>query len=65
VKRFANKERQPAAPQAACLKIDRVYQPRADALDALVDVLYLVVVEGQESPSSLRLEPTCFPRPHE
>jgi hypothetical protein len=48
---------------APLLKVDRVFQPQAAALDALVDVLHLLLVDGPESPnspSSAGPEPTCF-----
>jgi hypothetical protein len=53
---------------APLLKIDRLYNARAAALDALVDVLRQLLVDGSESPiipSLVEHEPTCFPRPPE
>jgi len=49
---------------APLLKVDRVFQPQAAALDALVDVLHLLLMDGPEypnSPSSAFPGPTCFP----
>jgi hypothetical protein len=45
------------------LKIARRYQPQPVALEALLEVLHLLLVEDQESPglpSSAGPEPTCF-----
>lgn len=42
-------------------KITRVYDSRADALEALLDVLHLLVVGETESALSLKHETTCFP----
>ena len=62
---FATREQQPPATSALGLKIDRVYQPRLDTLDALVDVLYLLLVDEPESALPIGLSPTCFPKPPE
>ena len=59
-------ERPAIAPPAQLLRIDRVFQPQAAALNALVDMLYLLFVDGSELaglPTSS--EPTCFPVPPE
>jgi hypothetical protein len=56
--------RQPPTPPPPCLKIDRQYRPRADALDALVDVLQVFLLdesESSDSPTSSGVSPTCFP----
>jgi hypothetical protein len=53
-----------AGPPAPLLKVVRVFQPQAAALDALAEVLHLLLVEGSESPNShspADPEPTCFP----
>jgi hypothetical protein len=57
VKRSGNVDRQPAAP----LRIERLFHPESMALDALVDVLHLLLVDDAESISSTGSEPTCFP----
>jgi hypothetical protein len=60
VRRFSNDDRQPEAP----LRIERVYRPESTALDALVDVLQVLLLDDPESPdsaTSLGVGPTCFP----
>jgi hypothetical protein len=59
VKRFASDERQSAAQ----LRIERVYHPESTALEALVDVLVLLLDELQSpgSGASSGPCPTCFP----
>src|SRR5258708_6685999 len=46
-----SKEPRPIAPPAPLLKIDRVYQAQAGALDALVDVLHLLLVDSPDAHS--------------
>jgi len=61
-------KRQTEAPKAPPLRIVRFFQPHAAALDALVDVLHLLLVDGPASPGSppsVGNERTCFPRPPE
>ena len=50
-------------PTTSCLGIDRVYQPQTEALAAVVDLLFLLLMNGPESlsPSSEDPELTCFP----
>jgi hypothetical protein len=48
-----------AAPPA--LKVDRHYRAQPAALDALVEVLHLLLMDELESPSPGRPQPTCFP----
>ena len=50
------------------LKIARLYQPQTAALDALVEVLHLLLSDGHDLSNSLPIappEPTCFPKPPE
>ena len=64
MKRYANEDRQPAAP----LRIERLYHPESTALDALVDVLQVLLLDDAELRGALlpaASEPTCFPRPPE
>jgi hypothetical protein len=42
----------PAASLVASLKIERLYQPQSTAMEALVDVLHLLLVNETESPES-------------
>jgi len=60
VKHCANEVRQSAAP----LRIERVYHPESTALDALVDVLHVLLLDDSESSDSATssgVGPTCFP----
>jgi hypothetical protein len=50
------------------LKIARLYQPQTAALDALVEVLQLLLFDGSGASNALPIvppEPTCFPKPPE
>jgi hypothetical protein len=60
-------KRSPDAPPPR-LTVDRHFQHRGDALDALADLLYLLLVDDAESSGShvsAGPKPTCFPRPPE
>jgi hypothetical protein len=60
VKRFATEDRQAAAQ----LRVERFYHPEPTALDALVDVLQILLLDDPESPDSVTssgVGPTCFP----
>jgi hypothetical protein len=59
---------QPPMSSVPFLRIAKRYQPQPAALDALVDVLHLLLVDGLEShgsPKPARNERTCFPQPPE
>lgn len=60
MKRFAKEDHQAAAQ----LRIERLYCPESSALDALVDVLQILLLDDSESRESATLSgvgPTCFP----
>jgi hypothetical protein len=63
VKRFATEDRRAAAQ----LRVERLYHPGSSALDALVDVLQVLLLdllddsELSGSPTSSGVGPTCFP----
>jgi hypothetical protein len=60
VRRFSSDDRQPAAQ----LRIERLYRPESTALDALVDVLQILLLDDSELPGSHNssgVGPTCFP----
>src|SRR5256885_913084 len=50
--RIADSSRTTSRADAPPLKIDRIYQPHTAALDDLVDVLHLLLVDGSEAPHS-------------
>jgi hypothetical protein len=60
VKRFATEDRQAAAQ----LRVERFYHPESTALDALVEVLQVLLLDDLESsglPTWSGVGPTCFP----
>jgi hypothetical protein len=60
VKRFANEDRHAGAQ----LRIGRLYHPESTALDALVDVLQILLLddsESRDSATSSGVGTTCFP----
>ena len=57
-----------AAPLTPSLKVARFYHAQPAALDALLDVLHVLLVddsESQSSPAPSSAGTTCFPRPPE
>ena len=60
MKRLAKEDRQTAAQ----LRIERLYRPESSALDALVDVLQILLLddsESRDSATSSGVGTTCFP----
>ena len=52
------------ASRQRSLRIERLYRPESTALDALVDVLQILLLDDSELPGSHNssgVGPTCFP----
>jgi hypothetical protein len=50
-----------ATPASPVLRVGRVYNQQPAALDELIEVLHLLLVDGVESTPVAPPEPPCFP----
>ena len=53
------------SPISPPIKMDRVYQPEPAALDALLEILHLLLLETAESTVSVGTDSACIPSPRE